>query len=113
MNNQPVTVNFSVKISADGKEAIFTYDNHRPIVQRGKKIKWVCENKYAFAVHVGWHSPLEKESFRAEAGNEIIAKVLPGNEAVPGRYEYFVAVYIEEVIWTDDPDFIIPRHPGG
>jgi len=111
----------TVRITIKVENGDFSYDSSRPIVivYRNQWIEWKCEPEYAFAVHLGWNSPqdvkknspFEKGRYRAEKGGIIKVKV--EHDAQYGRYEYFVAVFDEKEIWTDDPDFIIPRRPKG
>ena len=87
----------------------FTYDNPIIWVDRGDTIIWECTNRWPFAIHIGWGSPLEKGRYRSVDGTGISTKVLPN--AQPGDYEYAVAVFEEKSreTWTDHPPFIVKR----
>ena len=105
----------TVKITIKVEDGDFSYVPCLPIVYRNQWIEWECEPEYAFAVHPGWNSPqdvkknspFKKGRYRVEKEGIIKAKV--EHDAPHGRYEYFVAVFDGEKIWTDDPFFILPR----
>lgn len=84
----------------------FTYHPCCPKVKQGEELKWRCDDG-AFAVHIGYNSPLPKGRYRAKSGDETGDNV--GSNAQPGHYKYSVAVYDGEYLWTDDPIFIIRR----
>ena len=77
-----------------------------PKVNRGEELTWKCDEG-AFAVHIGYNSPLPKGRYRAKKGDATGDNV--GGNAQPGEYKYFVAVYDGEQVWTDDPIFIVKR----
>ena len=98
----------TITITVD-KKGDFKYENPLIWVDRGDTIIWKCENRCPFAIHIGWKSPA-KGRFRSVDGKPIEASVK--KNAQPGYYSYTVAVCIDDVIWTDDPPFIVkpPRH---
>jgi len=98
----------TITITVD-KKGDFKYDNPLIWVDRGDTIIWECTNDCPFAIHIGWKSPA-KGRFRSVDGKPIEASVK--KNAQPGYYSYTVAVCIDDVIWTDDPPFIVkpPRH---
>jgi len=101
----------TIKITVDN-DGDFSYDNPLIWVYPGDTIIWECTNNCPFAIHIGWNSPL-KGRYRSKDGTPKKATV-PEN-AQPGYYSYTVAVCIDNVIWTDDPPFIVkpPRGSGG
>lgn len=98
------TITISVR---DGK---FSYTGDPvgdPIVaRRGDKVAWVCNDGH-FAVHLGWSTPCEKGRYRASRGQALEARVR--KDAGRGAYKYSVAVSVDNRIWTDDPQIIIPE----
>ncbi len=98
----------TIKITVDGY-GDFTYDNPLIWVYPRDTIIWKCTNDCPFAIHIGWSSPV-KGRYRSVDGKPIEASVQ--QNAQPGYYSYTVAVCVDNVIWTDDPPFIVrpPRH---
>lgn len=103
-NKEPHTITITVDKKGD-----FKYDNPLIWVDQGDTIIWECTNDCPFAIHIGWSSPV-KGRYRSVDGKPIEASVK--KNAQPGYYSYTVAVCIDDVIWTDDPPFIVkpPRH---
>lgn len=78
----------------------------------GDSVIWKCSNKLKlpFAIHIGWDSPFEKESYQSIDGTPIQATVdidLPFGRY--GGYKYFVAVCKDRKIITDDPELVVRR----
>lgn len=84
-----------------------TYDACNVRLRWGDVIEWRCEPRQPFAVHIGWDSPLRKGRYQSVDGNPIADTVPDG--ALPGRFKYFVAVFEDGKIWTDDPEFVVRR----
>jgi plastocyanin len=104
MKNQRKPETRTVTISME--DGNISYDKLCVFVEPEDTIEWACENdNYHFAVHIGWDSPLRKGRYRATKGKRISDRV--PEDARPGRYKYFVAVFDGENIWTDDPEFIV------
>ncbi len=97
----------TITISVD-KKGDFTYVNPLIWVHPGDTIIWKCTNACPFAIHIGWNTPV-KGRYQSDDGIPIEASVK--NNAQPGYYSYTVAVCIDNVIWTDDPPFIV-KPPG-
>jgi len=108
-DRNPETHTIIITVDNDGN---FTYDNPLIWVDPGDTIVWECENKWPFAIHVGWNSPLEKGRYQSTDGTRIEATVPVG--ARPSYYYFTVAVFDEKTrkIWTDDPPFIVKRPKG-
>ena len=105
-DRNPKTHTTIINVDDDGN---FTYDNPLIWAYPGDTIIWECKNDCPFAVHIGWNSPV-KGRYRSKDGTGINATI-PEN-AQPGYYSYTVAVCVDNVIWTDDPPFIVrpPKH---
>ena len=103
-NSETHTITITVDHKGD-----FTYENPLIWVYPGDKIIWECKNSCPFAIHIGWSSPV-KGRYHSVDGEPIEASVK--NNAQFGHYSYTVAVCVDNVIWTDDPPFIVrpPRH---
>ena len=76
----------------------------RLFVDRGDKIAWECESP--FAIHFPGITLLGKGRIRSKKEEKSISTAVR-NDAQPGCYKYFVAVYHDGNIWTDDPEFIV------
>ncbi len=104
MSNHIVTV----KLEDDQVEC----KPRRLIARHKDSIEFQCEDGFPFAVHFHPRSPAEKIRFRSGRGNKV--KVNIQENAIPDRYEYFIAVCDKDMnIWMDDPDIIIPPKPPG
>lgn len=70
----------------------------------GDVVEWRSEQG-AWAVHLGPLSPFDAIRLRGGSGKAVSATV---REDVPrGKYPYFVAVYVDGQVWTDDPDNVV------
>jgi len=98
--NKPET--YPVKISVENRQ-VKLEPVPRLFVDRGDTIEWTCD--FPFAIHFPGITPLGKGRIRPKEGKTISTAVR--NDAQPGCYKYFVAVYFDGNIWTDDPDFIV------
>ncbi|MFQ6081842.1 MAG: hypothetical protein ACE5WD_00600 [Candidatus Aminicenantia bacterium] len=98
--------NHTIKIFVDDAGNI-SYDFPSLRLKRGDTIEWVCTNEYTFTVHMGWGTPLGKG--RSQTSQKGIIRETVRENALNGRYKYFVAVYDKkrDKIWTDDPELII------
>lgn len=103
-SKNPQTHTVTITVDVNGH---FTYVNPLIWVDRGDTIVWECTNKYRFAVHVGWDSPLDKGRYHTPEKEKIVATV--PTDARPGYYRYTVAVCDGTNIWTDDPELIVKR----
>ncbi len=107
MNKSANLKSHTVTITVDD-QGNFRYGNPLVWVRAGETIVWECTNKYPFAVHIGWDSPLEYGRYRS-SGDPIKANVM--KDARPGYFRYSVAVFDGKNIWTDDPEIIVRRPP--
>lgn len=100
-------------ISFEVNNGDFNYlGNEIVYVDPGDTIEWICKNGYAFTVHIGRESPLEKGRFRAGIKKKIVTKVpLKPKANYTKIVKYLMAVYDGKNIWTDDP-LIIIKKPG-
>ncbi len=77
-------------------------------VHRGGVIKWKCQDKdYHFAVNLGYNSPCNKIKEQAGPDGEITLTEM--TDASPGEYKYFIAVFKDGDLLTEDPRFIVRR----
>ena len=106
-DGNPETHTITITVDHKGN---FNYDNPLIWVYPEDTIIWKCNNSCPFAIHIGWNSPV-KGRYRSVDGKPIKASVQKKAEA--GYYSYTVAVCIDNVIWTDDPPFIVKRPRGG
>ncbi len=77
----------------------------RPMIlaDLGDTVVWRC--RYPFAIHfVGGKTPMEPR-YQSHDGQPIQDTI--STNAEPNAYTYMVAVSIDDVIWTDDPPFIV------
>jgi plastocyanin len=104
---EPKTHTANITVDSQGN---FHYDPLIIMVDRRDTVVWKCEGNPNFAIHIGWNSPLDRGRYRTSK-KEIKAHVQ--ENAQPGHYHYFVAVLIDNEIWTDDPEIIVRRPSGG
>jgi hypothetical protein len=79
----------------------------RLIAKHNDSIKFTCADGFPFAIHFLPQYPAEKIRYQSGSNNNVTVKIR--DDAVPDRYEYFIALYDDKKnIWTDDPDIIIP-----
>jgi len=106
---KPIKHVTTIRVSKDG---MFEYEKGLIRIYPGDTVTWICdtEKKGPFTIHIGWDSPFEKCSFHSKNGEDIKA-TLP-EDARPGYYRYMIAVLVDGIIYTDDPELIVKR-PGG
>ena len=76
-------------------------------VRRGDTITWICQKSDAhFAVDCGYDSPFPTRHFQGRPGQTRVGDKIR-TQVPEGRYKYTVAVWDDEGVWTDDPEFII------
>ncbi len=97
-----------IRVDNDGN---ITYQGKPMILaDRGDTVVWKCANRSPFAIHfVGGKTPMQP-SYQSD-GNTPVQDTIP-MDAEPDAYTYMVAVCIDNVIWTDDPPFIV-KPPSG
>lgn len=77
-------------------------------VPRGGVLEWRCQDKhYHFALNLGYNSPCDKIKEQAGPDGEITLTVM--TDASPGEYKYFIAVFKDGDLLTEDPRFIVRR----
>jgi len=93
----------------------FEYEPSIVKMDRGDTIEWKFDNeKYYFAVHLGWNTPLDMMQNQGTYKEPIRGQVR--EDAPNGWYKYFVAAFDrrKEMLLTDDPEFIVkpPKNRG-
>lgn len=86
----------------------FSYEPCIVKMDRGDTIEWKISNeKYYFAVHIGWNTPLDMMQHQGTYEEPIRGQVR--EDAPNGRYKYFVAAFNlgKKILLTDDPEFIV------
>lgn len=99
----------AIMVDEQGK---FEYQNGLIRVYPGETIVWTCktEKKGPFTVHIGWDSPFKECFFHSKNGEPI--KVTVPEDAASGYYTYMIAVLVDGIIYTDDPQLIVKRPDG-
>jgi plastocyanin len=90
----------------------FEYQNGLIRILPGDTVIWKCMRtaKGPFTVHIGWDSPFKECFFHSKNGEDI--KVTLPLDAEPGYYRYMLAVLVDGIIYTDDPELIVRRPRG-
>jgi hypothetical protein len=103
MSKGPENNTIAIKKVGDQIECV----PRRFIVKHIDSIEFRCEQGFPFAIHFHPRSPAEKIRYRSGSENHLTVKIR--DDALPDRYEYFIALCADNNdIWTDDPDIIIP-----
>ena len=104
------TQNILIKLTTgDGAADRFEYVPYVPKIDSSvtEDVKWTCEvdgeSANTFAIHFTGASPCNKGRKRTSTGSITLAL----NTVSKGRFHYYVAVYHDGEIWTDDPDMIV------